>query len=115
MVLLHDISGKIRMHLLNLYFRAWKETTHLFFGNFSTTANISVSISNSVAEDHSCIIFVYFLHSHQWYCTNLRAEIKEMFEFEYFCGMPQPPEQVTAVTILIVFAVEPETEITYII
>jgi hypothetical protein len=33
---------------MNLFFHAWKETTHLFFGNFSTTANISMCISNSV-------------------------------------------------------------------
>jgi hypothetical protein len=50
MVLLHDISGKIPMHLMNLLFHAWKETTHLFFGNFSTTANISMCISNSVGK-----------------------------------------------------------------
>jgi hypothetical protein len=33
-----------------------------------------------------------------------------MFESEYLCGMPQPPEQVAAVSILIVFAVEPATK-----
>jgi hypothetical protein len=51
MVLLHDISGKIPMHLMNLFLHAWKETTHLFFGNFSTTANISMCISNSVLTE----------------------------------------------------------------
>jgi hypothetical protein len=48
MVLLHDISGKIPMHFIKTFVRALKETSQLFIGNFSTTANLSMSIFNSV-------------------------------------------------------------------
>jgi hypothetical protein len=48
MVLLHGVSGKIPMHFMKLYFHGLKGTTQLSFGNLSTTANISMSISNSV-------------------------------------------------------------------
>jgi hypothetical protein len=47
MVLVHDISGKIPMHFMELFFHGLMKTTQLSFGNFSTTANISMSISNS--------------------------------------------------------------------
>jgi hypothetical protein len=47
MVLLFDISGKIPMKFIKPFFHALKETTQLVFGNFSTMANISMSISNS--------------------------------------------------------------------
>jgi hypothetical protein len=53
MVLLHYISGKIPMHFMKRFFHALKETTQLSFGNISTTANISMSISNSVDPDPS--------------------------------------------------------------
>jgi hypothetical protein len=48
MVLLNEISGKIPMHFMKLFFHGLKETTQLSFGNFSTMANISMSISKSV-------------------------------------------------------------------
>jgi hypothetical protein len=35
------------MHFMKLYFHGLKGTTQLSFGNLSTTANISMSISNS--------------------------------------------------------------------
>jgi hypothetical protein len=49
MVLIHDISGKMPMHLMKLFFNGLKETAQLSFGNFYTTAIISMSISNSAA------------------------------------------------------------------
>jgi hypothetical protein len=47
MVLLHGICGKITMHFMKRYFHGLKGTAQLSFGNLSTTANISMSISNS--------------------------------------------------------------------
>jgi hypothetical protein len=60
MVLLQGISGKIPMHFMKLYFHGLKGTTQLSFGNLSTTANISMSISNSVPPAGTTISTVVY-------------------------------------------------------
>jgi hypothetical protein len=50
MGLLHDINGKIPMYFIISFFHVLKETSQLFIRNFSTLANISISISNRIGE-----------------------------------------------------------------
>jgi hypothetical protein len=77
------------MHLMNLMFHALKDTTQLFFGNFSTTANISMSISKSVCGVH---IFVGFMcavlkgFKHCWQLAEILTQNTKV-AYKIVCGL----------------------------
>jgi hypothetical protein len=87
MVLLHGICGKITMHFMKRYFHGLKGTTQLSFGNLSKTANISMSISNSVercVKGIDCFkdaIFVHFM-SERTQLFDLELKISFRFDIE---------------------------------